>query len=92
MRDPSFAAAQRTARADFPGCELAPQESERMGTQREAMRAIIFDDLAPACHGGKRDFFLDLLRYDLLRALLRRFEERQGFVPQPFDGPGSLPT
>ena len=61
-----------------------------MGPQRQAMRAVIFDDLAPARHSGKRDFLLDLLRHNLLRTLLRRLEERQRLVSQPFDGPRRL--
>ena len=76
MRDPSFAVAQRPARADFTACELAPEESKRMGPQRQPMRAVIFDDLAPARHSGKRDFFLDLLRHNRLSTLLRCLEER----------------
>ena len=92
MRDPSFAARSAPHGLISRACKCAPKESKRMGPQGQTLRAVIFDDLAPARHGGKRDFFLDLLRHNLLRSLFRRLEERQRLVSQPFDGPRSLST
>jgi hypothetical protein len=57
------------------------------------MRSVVFDDLAPACHGGRRDFFLDLLRHNRLCSLFAASNSgsassrSQRLVSQPFDGP-----
>jgi hypothetical protein len=69
---------------------LGVQEGEGVLPERQALQAVVFDDLPPLHHGRQRDGGLLGLEADHTFALVGRREPRKDIVRKAPDGPGRI--